>query len=106
MISISILTGRLDPCSFVTDEGRGGAVNFRRPYGTRFVLVGGDPPVNWRAIISGPSGAHWGLPLFLGRRIAPGRFGENRPWCMSGESPAACEGKSSACGRRRIVCGS
>ena len=74
MISISILAGGLDPCSFVTDGGLGGAVDFRRPYGTRFVLVGRHPPVNWRAIISGPSGTHWAIPLFSYGRIAPGRF--------------------------------
>ena len=47
---------------------------FRRPYGTRIVLVVRDPPVNWRAIISGPSGTHWAIPLFSYGRIAPGRF--------------------------------
>jgi hypothetical protein len=31
MISISILAGGMRACSFVTDGGRGGAVDFRRP---------------------------------------------------------------------------
>src|SRR5437899_9488335 len=45
-------------CSSVTDDGRTGVVEFKRPSGTRFVWVAGHPPVNWWAIIGGPYGTY------------------------------------------------